>query len=64
MIKQELLKYSIFSVPTDTQPAAYGKEWLKKVLGYTKSSHTVEDYEMKIRNGSGYKVFFVLKEGN
>ena len=63
MIKQELLKYSIFKVPADTQPAAYGKEWLRKVLGYTKSCHTVDDYIMKIRNGAGYKVFFVLKEG-
>ena len=58
-----MIKYSIYTVPADTQPKDFGLEWLNKVLGYTKSKYTVDDYHMKIKNGTGYKVFFTLKEG-
>lgn len=58
-----MTKYSIFTIAPDTQPATYGKEWLQKVLGYTKSKLTVDDYDMKIKNGNGHKVYFTLKEG-
>ena len=57
-------KYSIYTVPADTQPAAFGKEWLRKVLGYTKSKNTADNYHMKIKGGDRkmFSVFFTLKE--
>ncbi len=54
--------YSIFTVPTGVQPGEYGLEWLRKVLGYTNSKYTELDYDMRIKNGNGYKVYFTLKQ--
>ncbi len=54
-------QYSIFTIPTDVQPKQYALEWLRKVLGYQNSPYTELDYDMRVKNGNGYKVEFTLK---
>lgn len=54
--------YSIFTVPAGVQPAEFGEECLRKVLVLAQCKETVDDYTVRVRNGSSYRVFFELKE--
>ena len=54
--------YSVHSIPADVQPATFAEGWLRKVLILAQCKETVDDYSVKVRNGSSYRVFFELKE--